>query len=134
MENQERRAWELRKPSFASLLATGDPPWLPGLERWGVKGSAEIAVSISRGYGLRDIVVYFFLLSFIICLCILFLTVSRVRRNGSKGPSPHCLVIRVLVNINDWTYDTKGAVFVIDSPKAQAKKEKEKRKFWNNQQ
>lgn len=74
MENQERRAWELRKPSFASLLATGDPPWLPGLERWGVKGSSEIAVSISRGYGLRDIVVYFFLLSFIICLCILFLT------------------------------------------------------------
>lgn len=74
MENQERHAWELRKPSFASLLATGDPPWLPGLERWGVKGSAEIAVSISHGYGLRDIVFYFFLLSFIICLCILFLT------------------------------------------------------------
>lgn len=128
MENQERRAWELRKPSFASLLATGDPPWLPGLERWGVKGSAEIAVSISRGYGLRDIVFYFFLLSFIICLCILFLTVSRVRRNGSKGPSPHCLVIRVLVNINDWTYDTKEGSVRDRQSQSTGKKRKRKKK------
>lgn len=58
-------------------VSQGGPPLLPGLEMGG-GGSSEIAVSFSRGYRLFDIIFYFFLLSFIVCRCILFLTLFPV--------------------------------------------------------
>lgn len=52
----------------------------------------------------------------------------RVRRNGSKWPSPHCLVIRVLVNINNWTYDTKEGSVRDRQSQSTGKKRKRKKK------